>query len=85
MGHVVDQELLKLVQQTQAYFRKELEELQSAVASIGDKQQTLEATVENQGQRIDKVEAIQAENAEKMKENYNYLAELIKNFIAGIL
>lgn len=85
MGHVVDQELLKLVQQTQAYFRKELEELQSTVASIGDKQQTLEATVENQGQRIDKVEAIQAENAEKMKENYNYLAEVIKNFIAGIL
>lgn len=85
MGHVVDQELLKLVQQTQAYFRKELEELQSTVASIGDKQQTLEAMVENQGQRIDKVEAIQAENAEKMKENYNYLAEMIKNFIAGIL
>lgn len=85
MGHVVDQELLKLVQQTQAYFRKELEKLQSTVASIGDKQQTLEATVENQGQRIDKVEAIQAENAEKMKENYNYLAEMIKNFIAGIL
>ena len=85
MGHVVDQELLKLVQQTQAYFRKELEELQSTVASIGDKQQTLEAMVENQGQRIDKVEAIQAENAEKMEENYNYLAEMIKNFIAGIL
>ena len=59
MGHAVDKQLLALVQQTLALFRKDFAAIQAAVAS-------LEGTVENQRQRLNEVEAHHAKYAKEM-------------------
>lgn len=94
MGHVVDHQLLKMVQQSLGHFRKELAAVQEAVASLQDQQhslqdqqQSLEGKVEEQKQRLDEMLAQQSEQARQVNEalarlhddNYNRILEMFEN------
>ena len=75
MGHPVDDELLKIVQQTLEDFRKEFAALSEAVTSLQDQQQSLEDKVEEQKQRLDEMSAQQSERSE----NYNRILEIMES------
>ena len=77
MGHAFDKQLLALVQQTLALFRKDFAAIQAVVAS-------LEGTLENQRQRLDEVEAHHAKYAKEMDDNYNHVMEMIENLKAQL-
>lgn len=87
MGHVVDHQLLKMVQQSLGHFRKELAAVQEAVASLQDQQLSLEGKVEEQKQRLDEMLAQQSEQARQVNEalarlhddNYNRILEMFEN------
>lgn len=87
MGHVVDHQLLKMVQQSLEHFRKEFAAVQEAVASLQDQQLSLEGKVEEQKQRLDEMLAQQSEQARQVNEalarlhddNYNRILEMFEN------
>lgn len=94
MGHVVDHQLLKMVQQSLEHFRKEFAAVQEAVASLQDQQhflqdqqQSLEGKIEEQKQRLDEMSAQQSEQARQVNEalarlhddHYNQILEMFEN------
>ena len=75
MGHPVDDELLKIVQQNLEDFQREFAAVSEAVSSLQDKQQSLEDKVEEQKQRLDEMSARHSEQ----DENYNRVLEIIES------
>lgn len=80
MGHLVDDELLKIVQRTLEDFRKELAALSEAVTSLQDQQQSLGDKVEEQKQRLDEMSARHSEQGE----NYNRILEIMESLKAQL-
>lgn len=75
MGHLVDDELLKMVQLSLEDIRKEFAAVQEAVTSFQGQQQSLEDKVEEQKQRLDEMSAQHSEQGE----NYNRILEIMES------
>jgi len=77
-GHLVDDELLKMVQLHHVSLediRKELAAVQEAVTSFQGQQQSLEDKVEEQKQRLDEMSVQHSEQGE----NYNRILEIMES------
>jgi len=75
MGHLVDDELLKMVQLSLEDIRKEFAAVQEAVTSFQGQQQSLEDKVEEQKQRLDEMSVQHSEQGE----NYNRILEIMES------
>ena len=75
MGHPVDDELLKIVQQNLEDFQREFAAVSEAVNSLQDKQQSLEDKVEEHKQRLDEMSARHSEQ----DEDYSRISKMIES------